>query len=197
MSIEKNTVDVIVPADCQYYPGSGRERIIKYQKMQIRINNYCYVVTEAKIYKYDHLLHFARFIIKDNIAILDALESISISYETDTEINPLYRPIFQSELASLIPIDCTDMKVMKHLKQHTNIFSIVDTIQIDDILYNPKNMFNCAFSCPANKKTHIILTVKIDGSGGKLISQNVAMIVDQQDPFGPCETKIIGDIINL
>lgn len=52
---------------------------IRYDKTTIWISDHlCYVATEAKMYKYDHEIKFAKILVKDGTATMKHLECWSI-----------------------------------------------------------------------------------------------------------------------
>ena len=113
--------------------------------MSISLGDETYVVIESKIFKYHHLLHFARFVTtSDNIAVI-----------------------------AMMPEGCHEMNATKNVEDIMGIHE------------NPKHMFDLVFSCPASKKTLIVIEAKCDGSGGHLFEQQTMMTVDSE--FGSCE----------
>ena len=190
--VSNGTINVIVPSDCAYYPNNGIQRVVPYQKMTIQNGNDIYVACEAKIYKYDHLLHFASFVVRDKTTFLESSESIAISYELDTEIRPLQRPMLDSERLSLIPtgFDINIVDLIDDVEGTNGTNGTKDT-------KDPKKMFDCTFSCPANKRSLIVLHARPDGSGGHLLDEQVVMTVDQHNPFGPCDSARHRNVIPL
>ena len=108
-----------------------------YQKMCINFpeKGVCYVAIEAKVFKYDHVINFAKFLVKDKVASLVSSSSISISYEyDDTEVTPL-GPIGEEELNAMIPPGCDTVNKSEN------------TSDIDDY-EDPQKMFEYEFeSC--------------------------------------------------
>lgn len=143
-----------------------------YQKMCIMWpeKGVCYVALEAKVYKYDHVLCFAKFLVKDKVAIIVSSKSFNISYESDdTEITPI--DIEEEEWNVMIPPGCDIVKK--------------DDTRIDD-QQDPKKMFEYEFDSPAGKRTKIILHARPNGDGGNLVKiKHNIMYIDQENPFGP------------
>jgi hypothetical protein len=128
----------------------------------------CYVALEAKVYKYDHVLYFAKFLVKDKIASLVSSKSFNISYEyDDTEVTPI--DIGEEEWNVMIPPGC----------------DIVNRSDIDDY-DDPQKFFEYEFDSPAGKRTQIILHARPNGDGGNpvKIKHNV-MYINLKDPWGP------------
>lgn len=149
-----------------------------YQKMCINLpdKGVCYVALEAKVFKYDHVINFAKFLVKDKVASLVSSSSISISYEyDDTEVTPL-GPIGEEEMNAMIPPDCD---------------TAVNVSDIDDH-EDPQQMFEYEFDSPASKRTKIILHARPNGDGGNpvKIKHNI-MYINPEDPFGPILGKAI------
>ena len=146
-----------------------------YQKMCINFpeKGVCYVAIEAKVFKYDHVINFAKFLVKDKVASLVTSSSISISYEyDDTEVTPL-GPIGEEEMNAMIPPGCDTVNRSEN------------TSEIDDY-EDPQKMFEYEFDSPAGKRTKIILHTRPNGDGGNpvKIKHNI-MYINQEDPFGP------------
>lgn len=113
--VERSEVTVTVPKDCYSYPGGGTEgRSIVYQKICVTPSvddGVRYVAVEAKVHRYHHYVTFARFKLVEktghpDVAILEAIESISVDYEHD---GPEYAPrtlALLSEVIALVPPGC-------------------------------------------------------------------------------------------
>jgi hypothetical protein len=86
-NVEYEKVHVYVPDDCPDFPSMWHSRNLPFQKLTLWLSDRLfYVATEAKIYKYDHVLNFARVhIMDDGTPVVKAIESISICYEVDYE----------------------------------------------------------------------------------------------------------------
>ena len=183
MILYNGTFDVIVPSDCSYYPFKGRERRITYRTSSIHSDDGVYVVSEAKVYRYHHMLHFARFIVVDKVAFLDSLESVLVSYDDDTVMETMGNQLIHSELMSLMPNGCDCMKAMKHMETSVAHLDLeigdppVGAVAVGVALHDPVNMFDLLFSCPPSKHTKLIIVAKPDGSGGHMMV----------DSFGPLE----------
>ena len=158
-----------IPDDCRRYPGHG-DRRVHYQHMSFVKDGLCYVAVEAKIYKYAHYLHFARFKIEGDVAYMDALESVSIDYEMDYDEVELTDPLIRCEIMTLLPSGCHEIKIAKHLAHRVGPGETFE-------MFNKKEeevkssqvamkMFDLSFSGPASKKTTIQLIAKPDGTGG-------------------------------
>jgi hypothetical protein len=145
-----------------------------YQKVCIQGDDVCYVAIEAKVYKYDHVLHFAKFLVKNKVASMVAGKSLNVSYEySDTLVDTTF--ILESEMNAMLPPGCERV-----------IRSDVDDNE------DPQKMFEYEFDSHASKRTQIILHARPDGDGGHVCDvKQYIMLIDPENPFGPT----IGNII--
>ena len=65
MEDNREFVTLHIPFDCRRYPWDGGEidREMPFQKVSFVKDAVHYVAVEAKIYKYNHVLYFARYVL--------------------------------------------------------------------------------------------------------------------------------------
>jgi hypothetical protein len=111
---------------------------------------YYYSAIESKPRQNHHVIHFGRFAIDNGIARFEESQSFDIKYEYDVTVDEMFL-ISDEVVLALCP----------------SSYQMVDvrSSQIDGV--KPFSMFEYRLSCPASKKTQIVLNVAEEGAGGK------------------------------
>ena len=161
----------------------------RYQKVTVREGDLAYVAIERKVYKYDHEMHFARFVMvpgdgcqdSREVAVLDASESLTVSYDTaETETDTCRRKLTDAELVMLMPPGCVEVRT-------TNLAP-----QAAARARDPKTVFDYGFDREASKLTRIVLSAVAPGAWTadwtpRCATHVIATLADPADPFGQCE----------
>ena len=81
--VNDDLVYVHVPAECDAYPGAGRDRRVDYQRCvgAAESDSAVYLAMGAKIFKYHHYVIFASFVLDGDVAYLVAHKKLAIDYE--------------------------------------------------------------------------------------------------------------------